>query len=117
VRILALAVGLLAVGVSTTTAGRSSAVVSLRRREGADEGGDGDLPYRPDFFYATFLLASAYVGMVLTGWGAGGAGAQGEFGYDQGWASVWAKAGASWACAGLYTWSLVAHRVLPGRQF
>jgi hypothetical protein len=30
VRILALAVGLLAVGVSTTTAGRSSAVVSLR---------------------------------------------------------------------------------------
>jgi hypothetical protein len=55
--------------------------------------------------------------MVLVGWGVG-AESQGEFGYDQGWGSTWAKVAASWACAALYAWSLVAHRALgPCRQF
>lgn len=34
-----------------------------------------------------------------------------------GWGSTWVKMAASWLCAALYTWSLVAHRVLSGREF
>lgn len=105
---------MLAVGVSTTNAGRSSASFSLGAKPAPEEG-DPELPYRPDFFHLTFLLASAYVAMVLVGWGVGAQ--QGEFAYDKGWASVWVKAAASWVCALLYTWSLVAHRLLAWRQF
>ena len=74
------------------------------------------MPYRPDFFYVTFMLASAYVGMVLTGWGIN-LEQQGEFELDRGWGSVWAKMAASWLCAALYLWSLIAHKVLSGRDF
>jgi len=54
--------------------------------------------------------------MVLIGWGIGEE-YQGEFALDKGWGSVWAKIAASWICALMYVWSLVAHRVLTGRQF
>lgn len=107
---------MLVVGVSTTNSGRSSASFSLGRGQDEETARDDTaLAYRPDFFHLTFLLASAYLGMVLIGWGIGAE--QGEFAYDKGWGSVWAKMAASWACAALYTWSLVAHKCLPGREF
>ena len=85
--------------------------------ESVPESGDnGKLSYRPDFFHLTFLLASAYMSMVLTGWGIPSQN-QGNLGMDKGWGSVWAKISASWVCALLYIWSLIAHRVLRGRAF
>ncbi|GAB4821842.1 hypothetical protein N2152v2_008888 [Parachlorella kessleri] len=77
--------------------------------------GDGKIPYRPDFFHLTFLLASAYLVMVFTGWDL--AGDDKEFTVDKGWGSTWVKIVASWLCAALYLWSMVAHRVLQGRSF
>ena len=112
---------MLAVGLTTTNSGRSSSSFSVlaptRKEDDADAGDDDDhLKYRPDFFYLTFMLASSYVGMVLTGWGIN-LEQQGEFELDKGWGSVWAKMAASWVCAAMYCWSLVAHRVLSHRDF
>lgn len=115
IRIISFVLALLAVSLTTTNSGRSSAVFSLSGTK-PDAGDDGKLAYRPDFFYLTFMLASGYVGMVLTGWGID-LEEQGEFALDQGWGSVWAKMAASWVCAALYTWTLVAPRVLAGREF
>ena len=53
--------------------------------------------------------------MVLSGWDMSGS--SGGLAIDQGWGSTWVKIAASWLCALLYTWSLVAHRLLRGRQF
>ena len=124
-QIVAFVLALVVVGVSTTNSGRASATFALSpdAESGSSTGAatdpddDAVLPYRPDFFHLVFLLASAYISMVLVGWGVG-AEAQGEFAYDQGWGSTWAKVAASWACAALYTWSLVAHHALGScRQF
>jgi hypothetical protein len=117
IRIISFVLALLAVSLTTTNSGRSSAAFSLTgSKTDAEDVGEDDLAYRPDFFYLTFLLASGYVGMVLTGWGID-LEDQGEFALDKGWGSVWAKVAASWVCAALYTWSLVAPRVLSGREF
>ena len=40
-----------------------------------------------------------------------------EFTVDKGWGSTWVKIVASWLCAMLYLWSMVAHRVVQGRSF
>ena len=125
--IVAFVLALVVVGVSTTNSGRASATFALspdaeagggaNSTTGTDPDDETVLPYRPDFFHLVFLLASAYISMVLVGWGVG-AESQGEFAYDQGWGSTWAKVAASWACAALYTWSLVAHHALGScRQF
>ena len=53
--------------------------------------------------------------MLFIGWDL--AAAQGEFSLDTGWGSTWVKIIAAWLCGLMYTWSLVAHRVLSNRQF
>ena len=53
--------------------------------------------------------------MIFVGWELQGG--QGEFSIDSGWGSTWVKIVAAWLCAGLYTWSLVAHKVLRNRDF
>ena len=53
--------------------------------------------------------------MLFLGWNLQGS--EGSFVIDSGWGSFWTKLAASWLCAGMYTWSLVAHRVLSSRQF
>lgn len=119
VKIIAFIIALLSVGFVTMNSGQSSAAFSLRGRRTNESNDDAisedAVNYRPDFFHLIFLLASSYMGMVLTGWGIGYD--QEQFGLDKGWGSVWAKIVASWVCALLYGWSLIAHKVLPEREF
>jgi serine incorporator 1/3 len=108
---------MLCLSLTTTNSGTSSASFSLVETENGNADGDTEcLTYRPDFFYLTFMLASSYVGMVLTAWGLNKVD-QGQFGVDKGWASTWAKVAASWVTAILYTWSLIAHKILTSRRF
>ena len=53
--------------------------------------------------------------MLFIGWDL--AAANGEFSLDTGWGSTWVKIIAAWLCGLMYTWSLIAHRVLSNRQF
>ncbi|KAG7669744.1 hypothetical protein KSW81_007890 [Nannochloris sp. 'desiccata'] len=116
VQIISFILVMLCLSLTTTNSGKSSTSFSLVETQN-DAGDDEDgLNYRPDFFYLTFMLASSYVGMVLTGWGLNKVD-QDQFAVDTGWGSVWAKMSASWLCAILYTWSLIAHKVLTSRNF
>ena len=45
------------------------------------------------------------------------AGDDSDFTVDKGWGSAWVKVVASWLCALLYIWTLVAHKVLSNRSF
>ena len=72
------------------------------------------VPYNYCFFHIVLALASMYIAMLMTGWGAAD---QEKDVMDVGWASVWVKFGALWFTAALYTWSLVAPWVFPDRDF
>lgn len=117
-RIIAFVLAVVAMSITTINSGRSSAAFSLvdDPEQGDSENESKALPYRPDFFYLIFFLASSYMAMVLVGWDIMN-GDNGEFTLDKGWFSVWVKIVASWICAGLYTWSLIAHRILTDRIF
>jgi hypothetical protein len=65
-------------------------------------------------FYWVFALASMYVAMLMTGWGSG---AVEKDLIDVGWTSVWVKTVSQWACAGVYSWTLLAPLLLPDRSF
>eukprot|EP00887_Chlorella_sp_A99_P006525 scaffold3.g6525.t1 len=106
---------IIAVAFTTTRSGVASGAFDVTAAA-ADSGAPDELPYRPDFFHAVFMLASAYMAMVLSGWELD-QGGEGEFTLDKGTGSMWVKIVASWLCALLFLWSLVAHRVLRGRQF
>jgi hypothetical protein len=71
-----------------------------------------------------FALASAYLGMLLTGWGSSGFGTGDPGGgprdirnVDSGWASVWVKILSAWVTAALYAWTVVAPVVVEDRDF
>lgn len=112
IQIIGFVLAILALGFSTMSSGVSSQAFDLAKGTGTD---DEQLPYRPDFFHLMFMLAACYMLMLFVGWDLAGSG--GDFNLDQGWGSTWVKMAASWLCAALYTWSLVAHRVLSGREF
>ncbi len=65
--------------------------------------------YNYAFFHAIFALASMYIAMLMTGWGAV---EQERDRIDVGWTSVWVKTGAEWLAAALYSWTLVAPALL-----
>ena len=73
--------------------------------------GDSSL-YRIDIFYAIYMLASGYIAMVFVGWDIAKTDSTQQLTIDKGIGSTWAKMGASWLCALLYMWTLLAHRVL-----
>jgi serine incorporator 1/3 len=72
------------------------------------------IPYNYSFFHLIFALASMYIAMLLTGWGAV---EQERDRVDVGWTSVWVKTAAEWVAAGLYSWTLVAPALFPDRDF
>ena len=98
--------------------------VAASRGEGAGAaaaGGSGaaiedytPVSYNYAFFHLIFALASMYIAMLLTGWGAV---AQEKDRLDVGWTSVWVKVGAEWVTGLLYCWTLVAPGLFPDREF
>jgi hypothetical protein len=72
------------------------------------------ITYNYSFFHLIFALASMYIAMLMTGWGAV---EQEKDRMDVGWTSVWVKTGAEWVTAALYTWTLVAPALLPDRDW
>lgn len=75
----------------------------------------GPVSYSYSFFHFIFALASMYLAMVMTGWGTRNVEDAEEV--DVGWASVAVKMASLWITAALYTWSLIAPVMLPGRDF
>lgn len=70
------------------------------------------LTYSYPFFHAVFAAGSAYLAMLLTGWGTGAAERRL---IDVGWPSVAVKLTYAWAALALYAWTLVAPTLLPDR--
>lgn len=74
----------------------------------------GPVTYNYSFFHMVFALASTYIAMLMTGWGAG---SETKHLMDIGWASVAMKLVTQWATGLLYIWVLVAPKVLQDRSF
>jgi serine incorporator 1/3 len=70
--------------------------------------------YNYSFFHLVFALASAYMGMLLTGWGDG---AEERGLMDIGWTSVTMKLLTQWSTGLLYCWALVAPAIRQDRTF
>jgi serine incorporator 1/3 len=70
--------------------------------------------YNYSFFHLVFALASAYMAMLLTGWGNG---AEERGLMDIGWTSVTMKLITQWCTGLLYCWVLVAPALLQDRIF
>ncbi|KFM24734.1 putative serine incorporator [Auxenochlorella protothecoides] len=87
------------------------------------DGEDAPVPYCYAQFYAVFALASMYIAMLMTGWGATGqpkasdAAAGCSDAVDVGWTSVWVKIVTQWVAAALYCWTLLAPSLFPDRVF
>ncbi|XP_008210234.1 serine incorporator 1 isoform X6 [Nasonia vitripennis] len=71
--------------------------------------------YNWSFFHFMFALATLYVMMTLTNWYKPNQSSLETLNSNA--ASMWVKIVSSWACMGLYTWSLVAPAVLTERDF
>ena len=76
---------------------------------------DDSLDYPPDFFHAVYILASAYVAMLFISWNLQDV--PGKEVVDKGWISVWFHMATQWLTFLLYTWILIAPRILSGRSF
>ncbi|QDZ24550.1 serine incorporator protein [Chloropicon primus] len=77
--------------------------------------GDGDSVFSPAISHFVFVLSSAYMGMLLTGWDIDKH--QGKGTFDIGWTSVWIKIAVQWGTALLYVWTLFAPFILESRSF
>jgi len=85
-----------------------------------DEEGDGNeaVGYSYSFFHFIFMLASMYIGMLMTNWRLGSIDTNAtDVVIDQSMGSVWVKVVSSWLVAILFAWSLIAPVVMPGRDF
>ena len=81
----------------------------------SSEKSDEDLDYAPDFFHGLYMLASAYVAMLFLSWNLENT--PGKLVVDKGWVSSWFHMAAQWLSYLLYTWILIAPRLLHGRTF
>ncbi|KAI8806866.1 serine incorporator/TMS membrane protein [Cladochytrium replicatum] len=88
-----------------------------RSNDFIDDETDGTV-YDYSAFHFVFLLASFYMGSVITNWAQVGAG-QGndQFTVDRGFGSMWVKVVATWISSLLYIWTLFAPVILPHRDF
>ncbi|GMH33931.1 hypothetical protein BSKO_01765 [Bryopsis sp. KO-2023] len=106
IKVVAFLLALGAVVVSTLTSGVSEVLPT---------GSSGEpLPYRPDFFHLIFGLAAMYLAMLFTNWSLEGS--TNELDIDKGWRSAWVKIASQWLVFVVYTWTMVAHKVLD-REF
>jgi len=88
-----------------------------------EEDPEGPVPYNYTFFHFTFLLATMYLGMVLTNWQSisffTGQGLDDGTYYfiDQGMSAVWVKMVSSWVTLLLFMWTMIAPILFPNRKF
>jgi len=78
---------------------------------------DDKVEYNYSFFHLTFMMASMYLGMVLTNWESGSDNTLDERVVDQGMVAVWVKVASGWVTLLMYGWSIVAPILFPNRQF
>jgi len=78
---------------------------------------DDKVEYNYSFFHLTFMMASMYLGMVLTNWESGTDNTMDERVVDQGMIAVWVKIASGWVTLLMYGWSIVAPILFPNRQF
>jgi len=108
-----------AVAGAQSAAAEAPAQASVSRESASGAGKAAIQDYEPitynySFFHLIFALASMYIAMLMTGWGAV---EQEKDRLDVGWTSVWVKTGAEWLTALLYTWTLIAPALLPDREW
>jgi serine incorporator 1/3 len=100
------------------TAVSGSSIGGNKRRKPGDGNAEEEdwktIPYSYSQFYLVFALASAYIAMLMTGWGSG---SEAKDLIDVGWVSVWVKVLSEWGIAGLFVWMLVAPLMFPDRDF
>lgn len=85
---------------------------------GGDDSGGTTLVYSVSWFHASFMLAAAYVAMLLTNWAILSHGANGDsLKVNSGNAAVWVQMSSSWLVHLLYFWTLVAPIILTNRDF
>jgi len=103
---------------SSTEVKDPQSVIPDEEQEEENKKDDEPATYSYSYFHFTFLLASMYLGMILTNWNVGAvAGTDFQKGLDSGTVAVWVKMGSQWMCMLLYLWSLVAPFVLKNRDF
>ena len=69
---------------------------------------------KPWSFHLIMLCASMYLAMLLTDWGTFSGG---NASLTSGEASMWVKISAQWVTIILFVWTLIAPRLLTGRDF
>jgi hypothetical protein len=102
---------------STAESAAAPGQVSASRDAAADQAAIEDyapISYNYAFFHLIFALASMYIAMLMTGWGAV---EQERDRLDVGWTSVWVKTAAEWVTGLLYSWTLIAPAMFPDRDF
>jgi len=83
---------------------------------------EGPVAYNYSFFHFTFLLATMYLGMVLTNWQSisivtGQGVSDNTILIDQGMSAVWVKVISSWVTMLLFLWTMIAPVLFPNRKF
>ena len=69
------------------------------------------------YFHLIMLVACCYVAMLLTNWGSPVISGQAFFQFQASTLSMWIKIVAAWITMALYTWTLIAPRIFPDRDF
>jgi len=87
-----------------------------------EEDPEAPVPYNYTFFHFTFLLATMYLGMVLTNWQTvsivtGQGVSDSTILIDQGMSAVWVKMISSWVTLLLFIWTMIAPVLFPNRKF
>lgn len=104
-------------GANSAEGGAAPSQVTASRGEGAAAAAIDEyqpVTYNYSFFHLIFALASMYIAMLMTGWGAV---EQEKDRLDVGWTSVWVKTAAEWVTGLLYGWTLLAPALFPDRDF
>jgi len=83
---------------------------------------EGPVAYNYSFFHFTFLLATMYLGMVLTNWQSisivtGQGVSDNTILIDQGMSAVWVKVISSWVTMLLFLWTMIAPVLFPKKKF